>query len=87
MKNQHSIGTFVARDRTHSVASSSKSFKEDFPQRENVNPEADIDEHSLRHASYPRKRCTRCARGEARDGKTLNLAKARLEDIREHGQD
>nr|XP_023016223.1 uncharacterized protein LOC111505611 [Leptinotarsa decemlineata] len=61
-QRRHSISTFVGRERTNSVASSSKSFKEDFPQRENEE-NIDIDEHSLRHASYPRKRCLRCTRG------------------------
>ncbi|XP_018564271.1 phosphoinositide 3-kinase adapter protein 1 isoform X2 [Anoplophora glabripennis] len=62
---RHSIGTFVARDRTYSTASSSRSFKEDFPpqEKEGAAKNIDIDDHSLRHASYPRKRCTRCTRG------------------------
>lgn len=49
----------MGRERSSSVAS--KNFKEDFPQKENDN--MDIDEHSLRHASYPRKRCPRCTKG------------------------
>lgn len=71
-KRRHSIGTFMARDR-NSVASSSKSFKDDRSQAfgsdviDNVDDGSGlgvIDEHSLRHASYPRKRCARCTGGK-----------------------
>lgn len=65
---RHSIGTFMGRERSSSVASSSKSFKEDFPQAiVHATSDGDsviIDDHSLRHASYPRKRCPRCTRGK-----------------------
>jgi hypothetical protein len=71
-QRRHSIGTFIGRERTSSVASSSRSFKEDFPQAivpatsdgDSVTPSV-FDDHSLRHASYPRKRCPRCTRGES----------------------
>lgn len=71
-RRRHSIGTFMARDRS-SVASSSRSFKEDKPQavtrdvieaHDEATGSGVIDEHSLRHASYPRKRCTRCTGGK-----------------------
>lgn len=71
-RRRHSIGTFMSRDRS-SIASSSKSFKEDRPQAlgsevvenvEDVSGLSIIDEHSLRHASYPRKRCIRCTGGK-----------------------
>lgn len=71
---RHSIGTFMARDRS-SVASSSKSFKDDRSQAFGSDVIGDhdgegsglgvIDEHSLRHASYPRKRCVRCTGGKS----------------------
>ncbi|XP_030756776.1 phosphoinositide 3-kinase adapter protein 1 isoform X2 [Sitophilus oryzae] len=63
---RHSVGTFSARDRTNSVASSSKSFKDDFSQmvqETDVMAASAIDEHSLRHMSYPRKRCVKCSKG------------------------
>lgn len=72
-RRRHSIGTFMTRDRS-SVASSSKSFKDDRNQTfgsdviDNVEDGSGlgvIDEHSLRHASYPRKRCVRCTGGKS----------------------
>lgn len=74
-KRRHSISTFTVRERSTSVASSSKSFKDDMSQavvhskleEERSNPimrTIAIDDHSLRHASYPRKRCNKCSRGE-----------------------
>ncbi|XP_060526369.1 phosphoinositide 3-kinase adapter protein 1 [Cylas formicarius] len=61
---RHSIGNFSGRDRTNSVASSSKSFREDFSQMVQESEVASpIDEHSLRHKSFPRKRCLKCAKG------------------------
>ena len=66
-QRRHSIGTFINRERSSSMASS---FKEDLPQAI-VHATSDgeatsslFDDHSLRHASYPRKRCPRCTRGE-----------------------
>ncbi|CAH1970353.1 unnamed protein product [Acanthoscelides obtectus] len=59
-QRRHSIGTFVMKERSNSMVSSTRSFKEDFPQRERD----DIDDHSLRHASFPRKRCSRCTNGK-----------------------
>lgn len=72
-RRRHSIGTFMARDRS-SIASSSKSFKDDRSPAfgSDVTDHVDdgsglgvIDEHSLRHASYPRKRCIRCTGGKS----------------------
>lgn len=72
---RHSIGTFMTRERTTSFASSSKSFKDDVPlgmihataNGDSVKSVASItiDDHSLRHGSYPRKRCSRCTRGKS----------------------
>lgn len=75
-RRRHSIGTFMTRERTTSVASSSKSFKDDSItqaivhsklEEERTNPIMStiaVDDHSLRHGSYPRKRCNRCTRGK-----------------------
>lgn len=72
-RRRHSIGTVMARERSVSVTSSNASFKDDFPQVI-IHATADgntvgansvpIDDHSMRHSSYPRKRCNRCTRGE-----------------------
>ncbi|KAK4881124.1 hypothetical protein RN001_004443 [Aquatica leii] len=69
---RHSISTFTTRERSASVASSSRSFKEDFPQAVvhatvdgksvAASSSINIDDHSLRHGSYPRKRCNRCTK-------------------------
>lgn len=85
-RRRHSIGTFMGRERTISVASSTRSFKDDFPSTctaaaaaaamsssrdmtdtcqasgrlSGSNSSVIIDEHTLRHGSYPRKRCTKC---------------------------
>ncbi|KAK5649603.1 hypothetical protein RI129_000632 [Pyrocoelia pectoralis] len=69
---RHSISTFTSRERSSSVASSSRSFKEDFPQAivhatgdgksVTTGSSINIDDHSLRHGSYPRKRCNRCTK-------------------------
>ncbi|KAF5307318.1 hypothetical protein FQR65_LT07034 [Abscondita terminalis] len=69
---RHSISTFTTRERSSSVASSSRSFQEDFPQAVvhatvdgktvAASSSINIDDHSLRHASYPRKRCNRCTK-------------------------
>ncbi|KAF7271520.1 hypothetical protein GWI33_015595 [Rhynchophorus ferrugineus] len=64
---RQSVGNYGARDRTNSVASSSKSFKDDFSQmlqESDVAGTSAIDEHSLRHMSYPRKRCLKCSKGK-----------------------
>lgn len=63
---RHSIGNFNTRDRANSVASSSRSFKDDFSttMQENAASTSAIDEHSLRHMSYPRKRCLKCSKGK-----------------------
>lgn len=74
---RHSIGTFsngVVRERTNSVASNSgRSLRDDFTHNGgmvegasttgggNLNSAIGIDEHSLRHGSYPRKRCLKCS--------------------------
>ncbi|CAH1099594.1 unnamed protein product [Psylliodes chrysocephalus] len=82
-QRRHSIGTFIvrSRDRTNSgastskavtensvenMSSSTKSFKEDFPFRDGE-MNAVIDDHSIRHASYPRKRCIKCTKGNIRN--------------------
>lgn len=71
-QRRHSIGTFMGRERSESVASR-RSFREDFPQAIiHATSDGDsvdeasliVDDHALRHASYPRKRCPRCTRGE-----------------------
>lgn len=72
-QRRHSMGTFMERERSSSVTSSLKSFKEDFPQGiihatsdgDSVGASSivNIDEHALRHGSYPRKRCSKCTRG------------------------
>ncbi|XP_066146794.1 phosphoinositide 3-kinase adapter protein 1 isoform X1 [Euwallacea fornicatus] len=74
---RHSISTFNSRDRANSVASSSRSFKDDFSttMQENAASSSAIDEHSLRHMSYPRKRCLKCSKG------TLSRQKASMDDI------
>ncbi|CAG9772639.1 unnamed protein product [Ceutorhynchus assimilis] len=74
---RHSIGTFGNRDRTNSVASSARSFKDDFSSmmQESVATTSAIDEHSLRHMSYPRKRCLKCSKG------TLSKQPANMDDI------
>ncbi|XP_076257684.1 DBB domain-containing protein stumps isoform X2 [Rhynchophorus ferrugineus] len=75
---RQSVGNYGARDRTNSVASSSKSFKDDFPQmlqESDVAGTSAIDEHSLRHMSYPRKRCLKCSKG------TLSKQHANMDDI------
>lgn len=59
-KRRHSIGTFINRERTASITNS---FKDDFPQAV-INENVEFDDHALRHASFPRKRCPRCTRGE-----------------------
>lgn len=70
-QRRHSIGTFMTRERTVSIASSSRSFKDDIPEGiacgdDGLKPGGTaIDDHSLRHGSYPRKRCSRCTRGES----------------------
>ncbi|XP_064213950.1 phosphoinositide 3-kinase adapter protein 1 isoform X1 [Tribolium castaneum] len=65
-KRRHSIGTFISRERSTSVASSSRSFKDDFPlaivHATSAGDSPIFDDHALRHASYPRKRCPRCTR-------------------------
>ncbi|KAF2894493.1 hypothetical protein ILUMI_11693 [Ignelater luminosus] len=72
-RRRHSISAFTTRERSTSIASSSKSFKEDFPQAvihataegQSVggpSSSVSIDDHSLRHGSYPRKRCNRCTK-------------------------
>lgn len=74
-RRRHSISTFITRERSASLASSSKSFKEDLPQgvvhpsneithRRAVASISSIDDHSLRHGSFPRKRCNRCTKSE-----------------------
>lgn len=73
-RRRHSIGTVMARERSVSVTSSNASFKDDFPQvvihatadgnAVGANP-IPIDDHSMRHSSYPRKRCIRCTRGKS----------------------
>ncbi|KAL1505425.1 hypothetical protein ABEB36_004997 [Hypothenemus hampei] len=74
---RHSISAFVARDRTNSVASSTRSFKDDIStsMREKAATTSSIDEHSLRHMSYPRKRCLKCSKG------TLSRQHANMDDI------
>lgn len=72
---RHSISTFITRERSASVASSSRSFKEDFPQAiihataegqaVTASSSVNIDDHSLRHGSYPRKRCNRCTKSKS----------------------
>ncbi|XP_050293910.1 uncharacterized protein LOC126734365 isoform X2 [Anthonomus grandis grandis] len=72
---RHSVGTFsTSRD---SVASSARSFKDDFTpmMQENVASTSAIDEHSLRHMSYPRKRCLKCTKG------TLQKQPTNMDDI------
>ncbi|KAF5304250.1 hypothetical protein FQA39_LY09777 [Lamprigera yunnana] len=69
---RHSISTFTTRERSTSATSSSLSFKEDFPQAVvhatvdgkvvAASSSINIDDHSLRHGSYPRKRCNRCTK-------------------------
>ena len=79
-RRRHSIGTtMIARERTLSVPSSGNAeFGEDFPQTVVIHSEANgsvvlgsvtspitvVDDHSMRHSSYPRKRCNRCTRGK-----------------------
>lgn len=71
-QRRHSIGSFLTRDRTVSFNSSSKSVKDDVT--DDIIPvhtafkdstRAGIDAHSLRHGSYPRKRCNRCKGGRS----------------------
>lgn len=74
-RRRHSISAFTTRERSTSITSSSKSFKEDFPQAvihataegQSVGPSSSvsIDDHSLRHGSYPRKRCNRCTKSKS----------------------
>ncbi|XP_017787311.1 PREDICTED: phosphoinositide 3-kinase adapter protein 1 [Nicrophorus vespilloides] len=75
-RRRHSISSFMDRERSVSIASSSKSYKEELPQATvHATPEGvpvkatttiPIDDHSLRHGSYPRKRCNRCTRGSVK---------------------
>lgn len=73
-QRRHSIGTFMTRDRSTSFASA-RSFKDDVPSAlihatasgdsvKSMAASVTIDDHSLRHGSYPRKRCSRCTRGK-----------------------
>nr|XP_022904988.1 uncharacterized protein LOC111417055 isoform X1 [Onthophagus taurus]XP_022904989.1 uncharacterized protein LOC111417055 isoform X1 [Onthophagus taurus] len=65
-RRRHSIGTVMARERT----ASSPSFKEDPHVVIHATPDGNaipsnnssfaFDDHSMRHSSYPRKRCVRC---------------------------
>lgn len=75
-QRRHSVGGFLTRDRTVSfTSSSSKSVKDDVTEDmiqaayKDSGRAAGIDAHSLRHGSYPRKRCNRCKGGRS----TLNL--------------
>lgn len=61
-QRRHSIGAFAMRERTVSVASSTRSCKDGVGDQGKI-PE--FDDHSLRHGSYPRKRCSRCTRGKS----------------------
>lgn len=70
-QRRHSIGTFVSsnvagtsRERTSSFVTN---FREEFCKDGITTGSANaiMDDHSLRHGSYPRKRCTRCtSKGE-----------------------
>lgn len=60
-QRRHSIGAFAMRERTVSVASSTRSCKDGADQGK----VPEFDDHSLRHGSYPRKRCSRCTRGKS----------------------
>ncbi|XP_045478573.1 phosphoinositide 3-kinase adapter protein 1 isoform X1 [Harmonia axyridis] len=77
---RHSVGSYAARDRTTSVSSSMRSFREEMPSSSKVDevdcsveisgmmatsPVDVIDDHSIRHGSYPRKRCNKCIKGTA----------------------
>lgn len=62
-QRRHSIGTFM-RDRTMSVGSSTRSFREESVKMSGQQMSV-LDDHSLRHGSYPRKRCNRCTKGES----------------------
>lgn len=73
-QRRHSIGTFMTRDRSTSFASA-RSFKDEVPSAlihatasgdsvKSVAASVTIDDHSLRHGSYPRKRCSRCTRSK-----------------------
>ncbi|KAL3279692.1 hypothetical protein HHI36_017198 [Cryptolaemus montrouzieri] len=77
---RHSIGAFAARERTTSLSSSMKSFRDELPSTSAKADEVDssievaglvatsgietIDDHSIRHGSYPRKRCNKCVKGK-----------------------
>lgn len=73
-QRRHSIGTFMTRDRSTSFASG-RSFRDEVPSAlihatasgdsvKSVAASVTIDDHSLRHGSYPRNRCSRCTRGK-----------------------
>lgn len=76
---RHSVGSFAARDRAASVSSSMRSFREEMPSSSRVedvdcavdlsgmvepSPVDVIDDHSIRHGSYPGKRCSKCIKGK-----------------------
>ncbi|CAG9857713.1 unnamed protein product [Phyllotreta striolata] len=67
-RRRHSIGTFAVRKSCgeNSQRDEPAGFKEDFPSN-GGDFDADLDDHAVRHASYPRKRCFKCARGSNRN--------------------
>ncbi|KAK9877610.1 hypothetical protein WA026_019280 [Henosepilachna vigintioctopunctata] len=75
---RHSLGAIASRERTTSLPSSLKSFPEELTVKldeiaTSSGPEV-IDDNSIRHGSYPRKRCNKCVKGTA-------LKRANMEDI------
>ncbi|KAK9871114.1 hypothetical protein WA026_011398 [Henosepilachna vigintioctopunctata] len=72
---RHSLGAIASRERTSSLPSSLKSFPEELAVNStkvdsmevpglvatSSGPEV-IDDHSIRHGSYPRKRCNKCVK-------------------------
>ncbi|XP_044760954.1 uncharacterized protein LOC123318407 [Coccinella septempunctata] len=77
---RQSVGSFSARDRAASVSSSLRSFREEAPCPSRVDegdcaidisgmmatsPVDVIDDHAIRHGSFPRKRCSKCVKADA----------------------